>query len=309
MKLKIDFPIQARPLGDKWPSFFMLGSCFAENQARNLDKLGFNVYANPFGIIYNPVSIEKILQRIVEKKNYRKEDFEVRDQAFSWDHHGDYKYTNPAQAAKASNTILGKTKKQLKDCDTIVITLGTSLVYTHNHTIVANCHKLPNKEFAQEQLYVNRIKESLCKSIAFLVAINPDAHIIFTVSPIRHLRSGIVESSRSKATLLTALHEILDELNSHNLSYFPSYEIFMDELRDYRFAKEDMTHPSTLAENYILERFLATYFSTETQSIVEEVKKYKAFAEHRPKDAKKHATQTAALKQKLTNKYPFIQLK
>ena len=308
MKLKIDFDIPKNELAAKWPTFFTIGSCFADNQSARMKSLGLDVRSNPFGILYNPISIEKIFERSLNSKRYTAEDFEQQNAHFSWEHHGDFKYPTTAEAALKSNFILQDTRNQLANAEVIVITYGTSLVYTRDFTVVANCHKVPNKEFKQKQLSFNEVKESIQHTLDYIWCINPDAKIIFTVSPIRHLRSGVIESSRSKATLLSALHEVISE--EKKASYFPSYEIFMDELRDYRFAKTDMTHPTQQSEDYIWDRFCTTYFSENTRQILKEVKKYVQFAAHRPIHATElHEKQVAEKLNLLTTNYPFLHFK
>ena len=308
MKLKIDVSIAKQPLEKEWPSFYMMGSCFAQSQAERMASLGFEVDANPFGIIYNPRSIATILERVTHNRAYSLADFEWRDRAFSWEHHGSFTYPSTEKAAEASNQILHQIKRDISKANVVVITLGTSLAYTYSGSTVANCHKIPTKEFEQKQLTFTEVKESIEIIIKHVSQLNKDAHLLFTVSPIRHLRSGVQESSRSKATLLSALHEVIDKTKS--TSYFPSYEIFIDELRDYRFAKEDMTHPTSLAQDYIWQRFCDTYFSDKTIGILEEVKKYTQLAAHRPiHDPNLHQKQVSQKRITLQTNYPFLQLK
>jgi hypothetical protein len=308
LKLQIDFDITKQELPVKWPSFFMLGSCFAQNQAERMAALGLDVCSNPYGIVYNPVSMEKILSRLVHHIAYTEHDFYAQNTVFSWEHHGDFKYHNVAQAVARSNELLSSARDFILKSDVVVLTFGTSLVHCYNGQIVANCHKMPNKEFEQGQLSFSQTKEVITQSLEHIKSINTKAHIILTLSPVRHLRSGVVHSSRSKATLLTAIHELITHFNG--VSYFPSYEIFMDELRDYRFAKEDMTHPTTQAENYIWNRFCKTYFSSETLNILDHVTKYTQLAAHRPIHLpEQHLRLVNEKKNSLQNKYPFLRLK
>ncbi len=308
MKLKIDIPIAKQPLKEEWPSFYLIGSCFADSQSERMTSLGFEVTTNPFGIIYNPQSIATILGRVAHDQIYSLADFEWRDKAFSWEHHGSFTYSSTEKAVEASNQILHEIKTDISKANVVVITLGTSLVYTYSGVAVANCHKIPTKEFEQKQLTFTKVKESIETIIKHVSQLNKEAHILFTVSPIRHLRSGVQESSRSKATLLSALHEVIDRTKS--TSYFPSYEIFIDELRDYRFAKDDMTHPTNLAQDYIWQRFCETYFSEKTLGILQEVQKYTQLAAHRPKHAPDlHQKQVAQKRITLQTNYPFLQLK
>ena len=308
MKLKIDFEIAQNELAQTWPSFFMLGSCFAQNQAERMAQLGFDVLSNPFGIIYNPVSIQNLLQRISNNTTYTETDFNQRNTVFSWEHHGDFKYSGVTPAVETSNVILTTARQAAQKADVILLTLGTSLVHTHNDIPVANCHKIANHEFEQKQLTFDETKTSIEHSISLIKQLNPTASIIITVSPVRHLRSGIIENSRSKAVLLAALHEVLRSVT--NVTYFPSYELFIDELRDYRFAKEDMTHPTPQAETYIWDRFCETYFTATTRDIIEHVKKYNLFAAHRPiHSANEHVQKVAEKRNTLQLTYPFLKIK
>lgn len=308
MKFKVEFEIAAQPHVEKWPSFFMMGSCFATHQATRMKSLGFHIQSNPFGILYNPISIEHTIERSCTARLYESTDFEHRKDYFCWEHHGDHKYALLDEAIAHSNELLRTTKSHIAAADTILITYGTSLVYTRANHVVANCHKVTHTEFIQKQLSFTEVKQSIQRTIHYLQGINPTANILFTVSPIRHLRSGVVESSRSKAVLLAALQETVAA--DPSVSYFPSFEIFIDELRDYRFAKEDMTHPTAQAEQYIWERFCATFFSVETQQIVIEVQKYLKLAAHRPIHTQQlHEQRVNEKLSLLKTKYPFLQLK
>ena len=307
MKFKIDFDIEKKALDAKWPTFFMMGSCFASNQSERLHRAGFKVNNNPFGIIYNPISIASLLYRISEQKEYTENDFIHEGTFFSLEHHGTYNYPTLNQAIDESNSILNQTKINIEEADAMVITLGTSLVFHHleKKKIVANCHKLPNSIFERLQLNYTITSNSISNCIKDIRKINPDAHIIFTVSPIRHLRSGVIENSRSKAMLITSLHSILPDHD--NVSYFPSYEIFTDELRDYRFVKEDLMHPTDAAEKYIFEKFTNCYFSKETSQIIQEVEDYKRFASHRSSTSPElHQTQIQEKRNALLKQYPFL---
>jgi hypothetical protein len=308
LKLKIDFDIPSEEIGKVWPSFFTMGSCFAQNQAIRKRELGFNVHSNPFGILYNPISIEHIFDRFQNSRLYNKEDFENKGSYFSWEHHGDFTFDTVDKAVAESNVILQETQKDLSQADVIILTYGTSLVYKHQNKVIANCHKQPNKLFEHEQLSFSEIKASIHRTLDLISSLNEKAKVIFTVSPIRHLRSGVTESSRSKAVLLAALHEALGERKNKQSTYFPSYEIFMDELRDYRFVKEDLTHPTIQAEQYIWERFSSTFFNKKTTGIIDQVMKYNDFKNHRPKNTSLHLQQLIEKKNKLNQVYPFINL-
>lgn len=309
MKLKLDFEITPQPVANKWPSFYLMGSCFATNQYKKLKNDAFSVTSNPYGIIYNPVSMATLLYRIVNQKMYAEEDFIQHTKFFSLEHHGDYKYDSLQEALEKSNEVLTQSHLELTKANVIVLTFGTSLVFHHLQLqkIAGNCHTLPNKDFEVLQLHFETVKNTIQNSIKTIRKINQAAHIVLTVSPVRHLRSGIINNSRSKANLIAALHEAIAE--EENTSYFPAYEIFMDELRDYRFAKADLTHPTDLAVDYIYDRFVATYLNKDTRGILEEVAKFQRFAAHRPMSLPElHITQVAEKRKDLKQKYPFLQL-
>ncbi len=287
----------------------MLGSCFAANQSKRLNEKGFSVYANPFGIVYNPVSISSFLYRLNENKEYTDSDFVHYGKYFSLEHHGKFKYDTLEEAISKSNVAFQKSRAALINSEVIVITFGTSLVYhnTVHKKIVANNHKLPNRDFELVQLQLVTLKNSIVNCVGEIRKLNPEAHIVFTISPTRHLRSGVVESSRSKASLIAAVHETLPDME--NVSYFPAYEIQIDELRDYRFTKEDLMHPTVQAQDYILQRFLETYLNKTGDQINQEVSKFKQFAAHRPISSPDlHAQQVEEKRKELHQKYPFLNL-
>tara|TARA_B100001093_G_C26757563_1_gene984124 strand:- start:553 stop:1488 length:936 start_codon:yes stop_codon:yes gene_type:complete len=308
IKLKIDFDIAQKEIPIKWPSFFNMGSCFAENQSSRLTELGFSLYSNPFGIIYNPVSIKKILCRITDDNKYISSDFKSVNGYFSLEHHGSFKYELLENAIDQSNSILNKTKEKLKQTDICIITLGTSLVYQYDYKIVANCHRLPTKDFQQVQLTHQQVLNSIASITNCFKSLNKNIHITFTVSPIRHLRSGVIENSRSKAVLISAIHDFTESGENTNTSYFPAYEIFIDELRDYRFSNEDFVHPTKQAQDYIWDRFCDTYFSKNTKTIISSVKNYTNFKNHRPIKLEPYQEKLDQMKKQLIKTYPFLSL-
>ena len=308
IKLKIDFDIAKKEFPFLWPSFFNMGSCFAENQSLKFNDFGFSINSNPFGIFYNPISIELILRRILTEKFYTPNDFLSLDGYFSLEHHGSYRYDTLNNAIEESNLILTKTKNHLKRVEVCVITLGSSLVYKHENKIVANCHRLPTQDFEQVQLTHQQVLNSIASITDCFKSLNKNIHIVFTVSPVRHLRSGVIENSRSKAILISALHDFIESKESINTSYFPAYEIFMDELRDYRFSKEDFVHPTKQAQDYIWGRFCDTYFTGETKTIISSVEKYLNYKNHRPSKIELYQKQLNDMKQQLLKTYPFLKL-
>jgi len=287
-----------------------LGSCFAENMAVKLDYFKFENTCNPYGIIFNPVSIEKIIYRIVNQFFFTEEDvFFHNERWHCYEVHSDCSNANKDEFLENLNAILRTSLIQLFQASHFIITYGTSWVYRNRLTkeIVANCHKVPQKEFSKELLAVETIENSIQNTINFIRKINPSVNFIFTVSPVRHLKDGFVENQISKAHLITALYSSNFQLPTSN--YFPSYEIMMDELRDYRFYAEDMIHPNQVAVDYIWERFAETSISEESYSIMKEVETIQKGLAHRPfnPDSESHQQFLSKLQDrmaKLQNQFP-----
>ena len=209
------------------------------------------------------------------------------------------------------NHQIDKTEQQLRTSSHIVITLGTSWVYRFIETdgVVANCHKIPQKKFLKALLKVEEIEESLHSTISLIKSVNKEVSILFTISPIRHIKDGIIENNQSKSHLISAIHNIVDP--HHKLYYFPAYEIMMDELRDYRFYKEDMIHPNQIAVNYIWEKFYKNWLSDEAIDLKKQVIKIQRGLEHKPfnTDSNEYREFLSSLQKKieaLKKKYPHI---
>ena len=230
----------------------MLGSCFTENIGHRLSYFGFNVHCNPFGILYNPISIFNVIKRIAHEEYFTENDlYRHQDLFVSFEHHGKFSNTQVNVVLDAINNEIKLARQQLKGAKWLILTLGSSSVYRHikQDKIVANCHKIPNIEFEKNVLTIDAIKSAF-NSIQHLVK---DINIVFTVSPVRHWRDGAIENLRSKSILIECIHQLISE--NRNCFYFPSYEIMMDELRDYRFYAEDMLHPNEIAIKYIWKQF------------------------------------------------------
>ena len=294
-----------------------LGSCFAENMAVKLDYFKFENTCNPFGIIFNPVSIEKMIYRIVNQFFYTEKDIFFHNERWHcYEVHSDCSNTNKDEFLENLNSSLKTSIAQLFQASHIIITYGTSWVYRNKETneIVANCHKIPQKEFSKEILSIETIEKSIQNTINLIRKINPSVNFIFTVSPVRHLKYGFVENQLSKAYLITAIYQILEPeiCNLKSAIYFPSYEIMMDELRDYRFYAEDMIHPNQVAIDYIWERFAETSISEESYSIMKEVETIQKGLAHRPfnPNSESHQKFLSKLQDKmmnLQNQFPYVQ--
>ncbi|WP_029903567.1 GSCFA domain-containing protein [Prevotella sp. 10(H)] len=290
----------------------MLGSCFIENIGKQLIRNKFNVNLNPFGVLYNPQSISQALRLLMEKKRFAEEDiFEYKGLYHSFYHHSTFSDTDKNRCLGKINSGLEKSSQDLYSADILFITFGTSYVFRSKEKdmVVGNCHKLPASDFDRYRLSVKDIVADWESLIKQLRQINPSLQIIFTVSPIRHMKDGAHENQLSKATLLLAIDELMKKGDS--LHYFPSYEIVLDELRDYRFYYDDMVHPNFTAIKYIWERFSNTYFEAETYPVVEEWNKIYLALNHRPfnteTDEYKHFLRQTLLKLKaFDEKYPYI---
>jgi hypothetical protein len=288
-----------------------LGSCFAENIAEKFDYFKFQNQANPFGIIFNPVSIEKLILRVVRKEIFTEKDIFFHNERWHcFEVHSDLSYEGKEGFLKNLNQIIDSTNNQIAESTHIIITLGTSWVYRNieNNEIVANCHKVPQKQFSKELLSVQEIQRSIDSIISLVATINKKAKFIFTISPVRHIKDGFVENNVSKAHLLLAIFKTINYQPS-TTNYFPSYEIMMDELRDYRFYAQDMLHPNQVAIDYIWERFKETNISAESFSIMEEVESIQKALSHRPfnPNSKSHQKFLENINQKiniLAKQYP-----
>jgi hypothetical protein len=290
-----------------------LGSCFVENMADKFQYFQFRNTTNPFGIIFNPVSIDKIIEKVVSTTLFTENDiFFLNERWHCFDVHSDLSNESKEELLKSLNSILKATKTYLETASHIIITYGTSWVYKNVESleIVANCHKVPQKQFTKELLSIEVIKKSIENTIKLIASVNPKANFILTVSPVRHIKDGFVENQVSKAHLIAALYETFD-FRLSTISYFPSYEIMMDELRDYRFYGEDMLHPSQVAIDYIWQRFKETTISETAYSTMEEVQNIQKSLSHKPfnPNSESHLKFEEKLKTKITkllSQYSFM---
>ena len=292
--------------------FLIIGSCFSENISKKLNYFKFNTYSNPFGILFNPKAIETLITNAINLKEYTEKDiFNLNERWHCFDAHSDLSNSNKNELLSNLNTAIKSTNKQLETASHIIITLGTAWTYRFIETdsFVGNCHKVPQHKFKKELLSIVEINKSLSSIISLIRKVNPDINFIFTVSPIRHLKDGFIENQQSKSHLISALHQIIKK--QENTFYFPSYEIMMDELRDYRFYKEDMIHPNQIAINYIWEKFYENWLSDEAIDLKKQVIKIQSGLEHKPfnPDSKKHQQFLFSLQEKieiLKKKYSHI---
>lgn len=261
-------------------SILLLGSCFTENIGNYLRQFQFKAFSNPFGIIYNPISIFNSIKIIAEKKSYTEESLVRKNELFfSFDFHGSFSSVQKEETLLTINNAVQNANAHLFSSEIIIITFGSAYVYEHKETnrVVANCHKLPGNTFNKRLLSVGDI----VKEYTTIAGLLQGKQVIFTVSPVRHWRDGAMENQRSKSILIEAVHQLI---SLHpNIHYFPAYEIMMDELRDYRFYEEDMLHPNKVAIKYIWKRFGDTYFEENTVQINKRIEKINLLLQHRIK--------------------------
>ncbi|MBR6379177.1 MAG: GSCFA domain-containing protein [Fibrobacter sp.] len=293
---KIDIPNPDFSLDYGTPVAFF-GSCFADSISEQFLARKFQVLSNPFGTVYNPLSIARQIRAIAAGKVFTEEDIfqdsrEIGGEACGlwhcWDAHGSLSAHTKEECIDKLNTAANQARKFLQKADTVFITLGTAFVYFLNASdsatggrVVANCHRQDPKLFTRRMISVEEAAEALTSIVNDLHSINSKLHIVFTVSPLRHMADGAHENSLSKATLMLAIDKA---------PYFPSYEIVMDELRDYRFYDSDMVHLSKTAEQIIFERMVECYCDDTTRGHIAKVEKFLKMTNHRIVDANSPAT-------------------
>ena len=261
----------------------MVGSCFVENISAKMSGAGFNIDVNPFGVVYNPLSLSLHLNRLMDGKFYAESEiFRDKDLFHSFAHHSCFSGTKLSETLEKINARLEYSSAFLRKSTILVITFGTSFVYRLQETgaVVSNCHKLPAHLFTHERVCLDDIVIEWNNLIGRLKKLVPGIRILFTVSPLRYLKDGFHENQLSKATLLLAIEKLIRE--NPDAGYFPSYEIVMDDLRDYRFYAGDLIHPSSQAIDYIWEKFSEAYFDKETQKIVREFESIERALNHKP---------------------------
>ena len=261
----------------------LLGSCFAQNMGAKLEYYKFQQCTNPFGILFHPVAIEKLITRAINHTWFTSKDvFLQNEQWHCFLAHSKLSNTSEEDLISALNSALEKLRFSLLEASHVVFTFGTAWVYKHleKDTIVANCHKVPQKEFVKQLLSPDDVSDVLLGIETKLRTINPTCSIINTVSPVRHIKDGLIENSRSKAHLIAGVQEIVspDKFNY----YFPSFEIMMDELRDYRYYKEDLIHPNQTAIAIIWNAFTGSWICPETAALQKKIATIQSGLLHTP---------------------------
>jgi hypothetical protein len=262
---------------------WMSGSCFAENISGKFAEAGFEVDVNPFGIVYNPLSLSDCLKRLLDNRRFTAGDlFRHGELYHSFSHHSRFSGPDPELVVEKINDRLTCSSAFLAQADWLIITFGTAFVYRLQSSgeVVANCHKLPSNRFVYQRLSVEEITAEWLPLIDRLVTLRPELKVLFTVSPIRHWKDGAHENQLSKATLLLAVDELIKSNSS--CCYFPAYEILLDDLRDYRFYAEDMLHPASQAVDYIWEKCSETFFDQATMDKIREYERIQKSLNHKP---------------------------
>ncbi len=279
----------------------LLGSCFVENIGKKLEYYKFPNLLNPFGILFHPAAILNLLKRVESDHIFTEADVFYHNELWHcYQAHSDLNAVEKEEILNKLNAAVLKTRQFLESATHVIITPGTAWGYSLKETgeVVANCHKVPQVNFRKE---LTEVKNALFEAVAIVKDLNPMAQVIFTVSPVRHLKDGFIENQLSKAKLITAIQEIV--AIEKQSSYFPSYEIMMDELRDYRFYAEDMVHPNEVAVNYIWEKFREGWITSEASGIMKQVDTIQKGLLHRPfnETSKAHQKFRKDLQQKIEN--------
>jgi hypothetical protein len=299
---------------DYQSGIIFMGSCFSDYIGGKLEDLKFRVCHNPFGVVYNPLSVAVQIELLLKKDGFEEQDLNFRNELwFSYMHYTLFSNTDRNRCLRRMNQFFSKAKELLASANILFITLGTSYVFQRKDTgeVVSNCHKIPAREFTHRFANSEESVRELKNAIQKLRKLNPQIQVVFTVSPVRHWKEGAVNNLRSKAALILAVQQL--EYDLDNVYYFPAYEIFMDELRDYRFYAQDMLHPSEIGIQYLWNRFCETFITSDTKLIVDKVDNVLSALRHRAlhADTNAHRNFLRSLTEKMMHlqlEYPFLDL-
>jgi hypothetical protein len=315
MEFILPFQVQSYPFAISYrDKILLIGSCFSEEIGDKMNELRFNILQNPNGILYDPLSISEALLSYIDNKPVAESDlFELYGLWHSWKHHSIFSGVNKEEVLSKINQSQSAAHSFLKEANLLIITLGTSYQYQlkKNNQPVANCHKAPSSFFEKILLPIEKTTFSFLEILNKLKPFNPGLKIIFTISPVKHVKDGVIENNRSKARLIEAVHTLVKK--KENVFYFPSYELITDVLRDYRFYKNDLVHPNDTAVNFVFENFCNALLDDEGKKILEKIKSIRNAVNHRPflKDSEAHQkfiiSQLGNIR-KVEKDYPFIDL-
>jgi hypothetical protein len=303
----------------------LMGSCFTEHISRKLQSLAYDVVINPTGIIYQSIGMMRVLKLCLSNTfEYQSKDlFEHLAKFHSFDHHGSYSHSDASEVLKRIKADLWQGRKQVQQCDFLILTFGTSWGYALRSSsdqvfdqsfeqgfIVNNCHQLPAYHFERRWLSLDEQWIACCETLDLFFQINPKAHLILTVSPIRHMKDQLIENQRSKANLTILVHQLLEKYGQ-KASYFPAYEIMMDDLRDYRFYERDLIHPTEMAIDYIWEKFEAYALDDKDKDLRKTITQLRKSLNHRvlDEDTPQHRLFIEQVETKIAmtlEKYPIL---
>jgi hypothetical protein len=291
-----------------------MGSCFTEHLGNRLEEMKFKVLQNPNGILFDPLSVSSSLQSYVYNKPFSHEDLFFENELWqSWQHHSSFSNISREECLANINTSRQRAHDFMKEASWILITLGSSFSYRllDSGMAVANCHRVPAQRFRKYLMTIEEINVALDNCIHQLLHFNPGLRIIFTISPVRHIRDGVIDNNRSKARLLEVVHHLVQKFEG--MYYFPAYELVVDVLRDYRFYDIDMVHPNYTATEFVLEKFKESCLDPETAGIMDEIRKITIARKHKPfhPQTKAHKKFLFAMYEKtrsLSDRYPFLNL-
>ncbi len=319
--MKFHFELDIKPFEEKinhHHKLMLVGSCFTENIGEKLHKHKFSVLENPNGILFNPVSVAEAIINIIQKKVYTTNDlFYLNETWHSWQHHSRYSGITAEDALQKINASIHQAHQFLQTADHLLITLGSSWVYTLTDkaknaqlgTVAANNHKAPADWFEKRLMNAGQVQAVLGTMLDQLGIFNPNINVIFTISPVRHLREGLINNNRSKAVLIQAVHGLTETLPK--LKYFPAYELVIDDLRDYRFYAEDLAHPNYAATEYVWDKFTHALMSEETRLLMKEIAEINLAFKHKPFNAntdqhKKFLHSYLEKTKALQEQYPYL---
>ena len=297
---------------DYQSNILTLGSCFSENMGLKMKNVFFKTEINPFGVLYNPISILNSIQLLLQNKKFTASDiFEYKSLWHSFAHSSSFSDVSSELCLSKMNERISFASEFIKSTDVLLITFGTAWVFTDKESgrVVSNCHKLPAAKFNRRRLTVDEITMAYSDLLTKLKALYPNLNVVFSVSPIRHWKDGAHENTISKSTLLLAVDALQNQFD--NVHYFPAYELLMDELRDYRFYASDMLHPSDVAVEYIWSKFSESVFSEETLQLMKKLEQLAADRAHRPlhplsPEYALFKENTGKRKNEIIQKYPFL---
>ncbi|MBS1689974.1 MAG: GSCFA domain-containing protein [Bacteroidetes bacterium] len=314
LNLTLDIPPLPRPI-TYTDNILLIGSCFTEHMSDRLGQHKFNVLSNPNGILFNPLSVSLSLNSYMDRKMYTEQDlFHLNELWNSWDHHTRFSHIDREQALHNINNSQLEAYYSIKQANWVMITLGSAYQYYLQavQRPVANNHRAPAQWFDKKMLTTEDIVTVLSGTLGRLFEFNPDVQVMFTISPVRHIRDGVINNNRSKARLIEAVHTLCERFR--NTYYFPAYELLIDILRDYRFYDIDFVHPNYLATSYVWEQFVKSCIAPDTQKVMQEVQEIATARAHRPRfpETEGHAKFKASYVQKvqdLLKRHPNLNLK